>query len=165
MKQQKWDSENIPDQKGKIVVITGSSSGLGFETAKELAKKNATVIVAVRNEVKGNSAVEKIKLENPNADLRVMLLDLASLESVHEFAEDFKDTECPPMGKSTHACKYFEFGIDTRDMKVRVISCDGNYVGSTRDFSEEEDITILEVMLREMDKASKKWMGDKDADQ
>lgn len=91
MKQQKWDSENISDQKGKVFIVTGSSSGLGYETAKVLANKNATVIVAVRNEVKGNAAVEKIKAENPNADIQVMLVDLSNLESVHKFAENFKE--------------------------------------------------------------------------
>ena len=90
MKQQKWDSENISDQKGKVVIVTGSSSGLGYETAKVLANKSATVIVAVRNEEKGNAAVAKIKVENPNADIQVMLVDLANLESVHKFAENFK---------------------------------------------------------------------------
>lgn len=90
MKQRKWDIENISDQNGKVVVVTGSSSGLGYETAEVLANKNATVIVAVRNEVKGNTAVEKIKLQNPNANIQVMLLDLANLESVHNFAENFK---------------------------------------------------------------------------
>jgi NAD(P)-dependent dehydrogenase (short-subunit alcohol dehydrogenase family) len=90
MKQQKWDGENISDQKGNVAIVTGSSSGLGYETAKVLADKNATVIVAVRNEVKGNAAVEKIKVENPNADIQVMLVDLANLESVHKFAENFK---------------------------------------------------------------------------
>ena len=90
MKQQKWDSENVSDQKGIVVIVTGSSSGLGYETAKVLANKNATVIVAVRNEVKGNAAVKKIKVENPNADIQVMLVDLANLESVRKFAENFK---------------------------------------------------------------------------
>jgi NAD(P)-dependent dehydrogenase (short-subunit alcohol dehydrogenase family) len=90
MKPKKWDSENISDQKGNVVIVTGSSSGLGFETANVLASKKATVIVAVRDEVKGVAAVEKIKVENPNADVQVMLVDLADLESVHKFAENFK---------------------------------------------------------------------------
>ena len=67
----------------KVVIVTGSSSGLGYETAKVLASKNATVVVAVRNAVKGNAAVEKIKVENPNADIQMMLLDLANLEEIH----------------------------------------------------------------------------------
>jgi len=90
MKLQKWNRENISDQKGKVVIVTGSSSGLGYETAKVLGNKNATVIVAVRNEVKGNAAVESIKVENPNTDVQVMLLDLSNLESIHKFTENFK---------------------------------------------------------------------------
>jgi len=91
MKHQKWDSENISDQKGKVVIVTGSSSGLGFETAKVLANKNATVIVAVRNEEKGNAAVEEIKVQNIHANVRVMIVDLADLKSVHQFANEFKE--------------------------------------------------------------------------
>jgi len=90
MKPQKWDSENISDQTGKVVIVTGSSSGLGYETAKVLAHKNATVVIAVRDEVKGNAAIEKIKVENPNADIHLMLVDLASLASVHTFAKNVK---------------------------------------------------------------------------
>jgi len=90
MKPQNWDSGNVADQKGKVVIVTGSSSGLGWETAKVLANKNATVIVAVRDEEKGNSAVERIEAENPNADIQVMLVDLADLESVRSFAASFK---------------------------------------------------------------------------
>ena len=90
MKQQIWDSENISGQEGRVVIVTGSSSGLGFETANVLASKKATVIIAVRNEVKGDAAVKKIQAENPNADVQVMLVDLADLESIHRFAENFK---------------------------------------------------------------------------
>ena len=91
MKQQKWDSKNISDQKGKVVIITGANSGLGYETARVLANKNATIIVAVRNQEKGNAALEKIKLESPNADIQVMLVDLSNLESIHSFAKGFKN--------------------------------------------------------------------------
>ena len=89
MKQQIWDRENISDQEGKVVIVTGSSSGLGFETANVLASKKATVVIAVRNQVKGDAAVKKIQVENPNANVQTMLVDLADLESIHRFAENF----------------------------------------------------------------------------
>src|SRR5262245_50006968 len=89
MKNEKWDSENIPDQKGRVVIVTGSSSGIGFEAARVLANKQATVIIAVRNLEKGNKAAEKILQQNKDANLKVMELDLANLESVKQFAETF----------------------------------------------------------------------------
>ncbi len=48
-KNNNWTAENIPDQKGKIAIVTGSSSGIGYEAARVLANKNAKVILAVRN--------------------------------------------------------------------------------------------------------------------
>ena len=61
MSKQKWDSGDIPDQKGRVVIVTGSSSGIGYETARVLANKNATVVIAVRNLQKGNAALDKKK--------------------------------------------------------------------------------------------------------
>jgi NAD(P)-dependent dehydrogenase (short-subunit alcohol dehydrogenase family) len=90
MKEKKWNSHNIPDQKGGVTIVTGSSSGIGYETARALAEKNATVIIAVRNLQKGNAAVEKILGQHPNADVKVMELDLANLESIRIFAAEFK---------------------------------------------------------------------------
>jgi NAD(P)-dependent dehydrogenase (short-subunit alcohol dehydrogenase family) len=90
MSNEKWTAENIPNQKGKVVVVTGSSSGIGFEAARVLAEKQATVIIAVRNLEKGNKAVEKILVQNKEADVKVLELDLANLESVERFAENFK---------------------------------------------------------------------------
>lgn len=90
MSQKKWDSNDIPDQKGRIAIVTGSSSGIGYETARVLANKNAEVIMAVRNLQKGNATLDKIKAGYQDADVKVMELDLASLESVRRFAEDFK---------------------------------------------------------------------------
>lgn len=90
MIQKKWDSTNVSDQKGKVIIITGASSGLGFEAAKVLAANNATVIVAVRSKAKGDVAVEQIKGDTPNADIHVMLVDLSNLESVQRFADTFK---------------------------------------------------------------------------
>ncbi|MEE8604983.1 MAG: SDR family NAD(P)-dependent oxidoreductase [Candidatus Aminicenantaceae bacterium] len=90
MSQKKWDSNDIPDQKDRIAIVTGSSSGIGYETARVLANKNAEVIMAVRNLQKGNAALDKIKAGYQDANVKVMELDIASLESVRRFTEDFK---------------------------------------------------------------------------
>ncbi|MEO6394194.1 MAG: SDR family NAD(P)-dependent oxidoreductase [Pyrinomonadaceae bacterium] len=89
MKNEKWNAENIPDQSGRIAIVTGSSSGIGFEAARVLANKKATVIIAVRNLKKGYVAVEKIRAQNSDAKVEVMQLDLADLSSVEEFATEF----------------------------------------------------------------------------
>ncbi len=90
MSTMKWDANNVEDQKGKIAIVTGSSSGIGLETARVLTNKNAKVIIAVRNLEKGNNATDKIKGQNKNADVEVMKIDLADLESVKKFVEEFK---------------------------------------------------------------------------
>jgi len=85
----KWTEKNIPDQKGRLAVVTGSSSGIGYETAKILALKNAKVIIAVRNINKGNNAKSKITSQYKEADVEVMRVDLADLESIDEFVKLF----------------------------------------------------------------------------
>ena len=89
MNKEKWTIENIGDQSGKTVIVTGSSSGIGLEAVKVLANKGAEVIIAVRNATKGKNAEEKIKSQNPNANVKVMIVDLANLKSVREFAKKF----------------------------------------------------------------------------
>jgi len=81
-----WSTNDIPDQSGKIAVITGANSGLGFEASRELARKGATVVMAVRNVEKGEAAVERITADVHNATLEVRKLDLSSLDSVRAFA-------------------------------------------------------------------------------
>ncbi|MEH1905691.1 MAG: SDR family NAD(P)-dependent oxidoreductase [Nostoc sp.] len=90
MKNGKWNAENIPSQKGRVAIVTGSSSGIGYETARILANKQASVIIAVRNLDKGNKALAKILQQNQDADVKVMELDLANLASVKNFAENFQ---------------------------------------------------------------------------
>ncbi|MFK7922623.1 MAG: SDR family NAD(P)-dependent oxidoreductase [Bacteroidia bacterium] len=87
MSNPKWDSNKIPDQEAKVVVITGASSGLGKEATKVLAGKNATVIMAVRNIQKGEGVAQEIKTTFPNAEIEIRHLDLNSLSSVKSFAD------------------------------------------------------------------------------
>ncbi len=90
MNTQKWNAENIADQQGRTAIVTGASSGIGFEAARVLAGKGAQVIIAVRSLEKGSAAADKIRQQNQNADLKVMELDLANLASVKTFAEAFR---------------------------------------------------------------------------
>ncbi len=85
-----WTTENLKDQKGKVILITGANTGLGFQTALELAKKNAFVIMAGRNTDKINQAILDIKKEMPTAKLEAGIVDLSDLNSVKTFAESIK---------------------------------------------------------------------------
>jgi NAD(P)-dependent dehydrogenase (short-subunit alcohol dehydrogenase family) len=87
-----WEPERIPDQTGRIAVVTGANSGLGLVAARELARKGARVVMACRNLDKGHAAVDAIRSEVPDAQLQLDGLDLASLASVRSFAERFTET-------------------------------------------------------------------------
>jgi NAD(P)-dependent dehydrogenase (short-subunit alcohol dehydrogenase family) len=84
-----WTSNDIPDQSGKVAVVTGGNSGIGYEAALALAAKGAQVILAVRNAEKGQAAVTEIRRIHPQAAVETMPLDLSDLSSVHRFAETF----------------------------------------------------------------------------
>ena len=85
-----WTAKNIPELSGKIIIITGANSGIGFESAREFTRKGAEVIVASRDPTKANRAILKIQQEIPEAKLKFIELNLASLESIRKFAEEFK---------------------------------------------------------------------------
>jgi NAD(P)-dependent dehydrogenase (short-subunit alcohol dehydrogenase family) len=85
-----WTTRDIPDQTGKFAIVTGANAGLGYETALELAKAGAEVIVAARNPAKGEEAVRRIRAEHPAAKVLHQPLDLASLQSVTGFADRMK---------------------------------------------------------------------------
>ena len=85
----RWIEENVPDLNGRVAIVTGANSGLGLETTRVLARKGAQVVLAVRNAAKGDAAAAEIRADTPEANLRVMPLDLASLESIHRFAQAF----------------------------------------------------------------------------
>ncbi|MEX1019374.1 MAG: oxidoreductase [Litorilinea sp.] len=82
----KWSVADIPDQQGRVAVITGSNSGIGYATAQALAAQNAHVILAVRNLEKGHRAQASILDHAPHAHVEVRQLDLADLGSVATFA-------------------------------------------------------------------------------
>jgi NAD(P)-dependent dehydrogenase (short-subunit alcohol dehydrogenase family) len=86
----RWTAAGMPRQTGRLVIVTGANSGLGYETALELARAGANVIVASRSVAKGQAAVEKIKAQIPGAIVIFEPLDLASLVSVAAFAERMK---------------------------------------------------------------------------
>jgi NAD(P)-dependent dehydrogenase (short-subunit alcohol dehydrogenase family) len=83
-----WTADDIPDQTGRVVVVTGANGGLGLETTREFARHGALVIMGVRNMEKAERARTEIVGAVPDALLEVRSLDLASLASVRAFAED-----------------------------------------------------------------------------
>ena len=85
-----WNARDIPDQTGRVAVITGANTGLGYETATELAGSGAHVVLAVRNLDKGKAAADLISRRFPGAAVSVQELDLTSLESVHDAAAELK---------------------------------------------------------------------------
>jgi NAD(P)-dependent dehydrogenase (short-subunit alcohol dehydrogenase family) len=80
-----WTEQSIPDQSGRVAIVTGGNTGLGFETARMLAEHGATVIVAVRDIAKGNEAASRI-----HGDVLVQALDLSSLASIHAAAAELR---------------------------------------------------------------------------
>jgi NAD(P)-dependent dehydrogenase (short-subunit alcohol dehydrogenase family) len=82
----KFTTNNIPDQHGRRVLITGANSGIGYETALELARHGAEIIIPARSIEKANQAIARIKSEVSDAKLIAALLDLSSMASVRSFA-------------------------------------------------------------------------------
>lgn len=89
----KWTTEHMPVLAGRTAVITGANSGIGYETARELAGAGAYVVLACRSPDRGDEAAGRIREEIRGARVEVRPLDLASLDSVRRFARDFAD-EC-----------------------------------------------------------------------
>jgi NAD(P)-dependent dehydrogenase (short-subunit alcohol dehydrogenase family) len=86
----KWATADVPDQRGRIAIITGANTGLGFETAAVLAARGASVVLAVRNLDKGKDALTRIADRAPGADVQLQRLDLASLASIRVAADELK---------------------------------------------------------------------------
>lgn len=88
MSKTNWTKANIPDLSGKVIIVTGGNSGLGFESVKAFAEKGAEVVLTSRTKEKGESAKKKIGETKGTID--VMLLDLKSFQSIENFAIAFK---------------------------------------------------------------------------
>ncbi|HWA67853.1 MAG TPA: oxidoreductase [Mycobacteriales bacterium] len=88
----RWKASDIPDQSGKVAVVTGANSGLGYHTALELARNGARVVVASRSDVRGKEAVARIVAAVPDADLDLRGLDLADLSNIRAFADGLRSS-------------------------------------------------------------------------
>ena len=86
----KWTEADVPDQTGRVAIVTGSNTGLGFDTARVLAEHGAKVVIAVRDTDKGAAAAARITQKTPSADVSVHSLDLGSLDAVRAAATDLK---------------------------------------------------------------------------
>ena len=86
-----WKTEHMPVLGGRTAVVTGANSGIGFETARELVRVGADVVLACRSPERGDDAARRIRDEIRDAAVEVMALDLASLDSIRTFARDFAD--------------------------------------------------------------------------
>src|SRR5262249_33688248 len=82
-----WTAQHIPGRTGRLAVVTGANSGLGYVVARELARKGARVVLACRSEARGQDARERIVAEAPGAEVEGERLDVADLASVRDFAD------------------------------------------------------------------------------
>ncbi len=84
---EKWKAADIPFLAGKRILITGANSGIGYHAALKLARKGAYVMLACRDRQRGEVALARLDADAPSAHTELVILDLASLASVHSFAE------------------------------------------------------------------------------
>jgi NAD(P)-dependent dehydrogenase (short-subunit alcohol dehydrogenase family) len=85
-----WTEADVPGQSGRTAVVTGANSGLGFETSRVLAERGAAVVLACRDLGKGKDAAARISAVVPEARLSTVRLDLGSLASIREAAEELR---------------------------------------------------------------------------
>jgi len=124
MSKHNWSAEQLGEQTGRVAIVTGSNSGIGFETARALAERGATVVMACRNLEKANPKADEIRAAHPGADVEVMQLDLSDLDSVRRFAEAFRAKHSrldllinnagimvPPYGKTAQGFET-QFGVN-----------------------------------------------------
>ena len=92
MKKEKWTTADIPDLKGKVIIVTGGNSGLGYESVKAFAEKGAEVILASRSVENGEAA--KKAMGEVKGNISVLPLDLMDFSSIKNFTEKFIENIC-----------------------------------------------------------------------
>jgi NAD(P)-dependent dehydrogenase (short-subunit alcohol dehydrogenase family) len=85
-----WTEADIGDQTGRLVLVTGANSGIGWHTARALAQNGAEIVLGCRNPVKADEAADRLRSEAPDATVSVLELDLADLDSVAAAAKEFR---------------------------------------------------------------------------
>ena len=88
---QAWTARDIPDQRGRVAIVTGANSGIGLETARELARCGARVLLACRSEARADEALADLRGELPSAEVEFLALDLADLDQVRACAADVRE--------------------------------------------------------------------------
>lgn len=86
-----WNLDQVPDLSGRVMIVTGANSGIGYEAALALAKRKAEVVLACRNQEKAKAAADRIQAVVPAARLELIPLDLSKLQSIREFSERFHE--------------------------------------------------------------------------
>jgi NAD(P)-dependent dehydrogenase (short-subunit alcohol dehydrogenase family) len=86
----KWTAGQMPDQHGRVAVVTGANSGIGLVTARELARAGARVVLGCRDTENGATAAREITAATPDSEVEVAALDLGNLDSVRDFAQLFE---------------------------------------------------------------------------
>ncbi|MFD5448082.1 oxidoreductase [Streptomyces sp. NPDC003470] len=87
MARDSWTLDSIPDQSGRVAVVTGANSGIGYVTARELARRGAHIVLACRNRERGQDAVGRLRTDVPGVHAELRMLDLADLKSVRSFTK------------------------------------------------------------------------------
>ncbi len=90
MENNKWNLSAMPELSGKVCIVTGGNSGLGYETVYALASKGAEVVMTSRSKERGEASRQKLLSKNPKGKIHVYTLDLTSLKSIESFSNSFK---------------------------------------------------------------------------